>query len=402
MSWIKDNKFAAMLGGATLAGAIVLIYIGMIYHGRYATALDNYGSAAEEVKQFEGIPLYPSVTNRQGKTKALNTYREAITGMETAFAKFRPKELKNIAPQSFTDHAKTANEEVAKAFETAGTKLPEAFFLGFESYTTSLPREDATGLLDYQLGATKDLMLALAKAAPSQLANLYRPKFPEEDGEKWLAGPNDAARAFPMEVTFKGSEHAVRDFLNAIANSPDYFFVVRSVRIMNEKQTGPKVADAKFEAPPAAAGSAGHTSDPFSTKDGFVLPEEFPSPPEPTPPPATAPTPAPARTPAAIPGRTPATIPGRTPATIPGRTPAITPRPPVAAPPKPPVATPKPPVATPKPPVATPTPAAAPASDSSRILNRVLGSEELEVFFDIDVLEFLPVKALPAVPKSQP
>jgi len=402
MSWIKENKFAAMLGGVTLLGAIVLIYIGMIYHGRYATALENYTNAAEEVKGFEESPLYPSVTSRQGKTKALNEYRTAIAGMETAFDKFRPKELKNIAPQSFTDHAKTANEEVAAAFDKVGTKLPEAFFLGFEAYTGALAREDATGLLDYQLGATKDLMLALAKAGPSQLQNVYRPKFPEEDGEAWQAGPNDAARSFPMEVTFKGTEHAVRDFLNTIAKSPDYFFVVRTVRITNEKQVAPKVADAKFEAPPAAPGTGGHDSDPFKSGTTFVLPEEIPSPPEPTPPPAAAPAPAPARTPAAVPGRSPAT-PARTPATTPGRTPATPARPPAATP-KPPVAVPpRPPVAVPKPPVVAPAPKpAAPAADSSRILNRVLGSEELEVFFHIDVLEFLPVKELPKVPKSQP
>ena len=75
---------------------------------------------------------------------------------------------------------------------------------------------------------------------------------------------------------------------------------------------------------------------------------------------------------------------------------AVPARPAVAAPPRVAAVVPKPAVAP------TAARAAAAPADSSRILNRVLGNEELEVFLHIDVLEFLPVKALPEVPKSQP
>lgn len=364
MSWIQDNKFAATLGGATLVGAVGLFYVGMSYHSRYSSALEKHRDAAAEVGEFEAIPLYPSQANRAGKAKALNQYRSAITGLQAAFDKFRPKELPNISPQGFTDHAKAANAEVAKAFETAGTKLPEAFFLGFEAYTGTLAREDATGLLDYQLGATKELLLALAKTSPSQVLNLYRPKFPEEDGEKWQATANDAARSFPMEITLKGNERTVREFLSAIGQSPNYFYSVRSVRVVNEKQVAPRAADAKFETP-LPAGGAKPAADPFGGAGGFVIPSDEPAPAAPAPgttPKAPAPkTPAPAGAPATTPApATPATL------------------------------------ARPAAPAAAATPARA---DSSRILNQVLGNEELQVFLSIDVLQFLPVQALPEVPK---
>jgi hypothetical protein len=359
MSWIQDNKFVATLGGATLLGTVALFYVGISYHGRYSSALQRHRDAAAEVEEFEAIPLYPSPANRAGKTKALNLYRASITGLQTAFDKFRPKELPNISPQGFTDHAKAANEEVAKAFEKVGTKLPEAFFLGFEAYNTgALAREDATGLLDYQLGATKELLLTLAKTSPSQVQNLYRPRAPEEDGEKWEAAANDAARSFPIEITFKGSERSVRDFISAIGQSPGYFFTVRSVRIMNEKQVAPRAADAKFDTPPPAGGGKA-AADPFGGAGGFVIPSDEPAPATPAP---------------ATPPRTPA----------PAGTPASRPAPATPAPAR----------------AATPVAAATPARvDSSRILNQVLGNEELQVFLHIDVLQFLPVKALPEVPK---
>lgn len=352
MSWIKDNKFAATTGGVTLVVTLALLYVGMHARTRYATALENYQNAASEVEGFEAIALYPSREDRAGKSKALNDYRTAITGMQAAFEKYRPKDLKKLSPQDFTDHAKAASEEVGKAFEEAHTKLPEGFFLGFESYTGTLAREDATSLLDYQLGAAKELMLALAKAKPSQLQNLHRLKFAEEDGDKWQADPSDAGRPFPIEITFKGSESCVREFLSAMSKSPNYFYIVRSLRIMNEKQRAPLVADAKFETTTPAAGAGKPGADPFGGAAGFVTPPEEPA------------TPA---TPSATPPKTPA---------------PVTPSPAVAP---------------------APAPAATPATaDTGRILNQVLGNEELQVFLRLDVLQFLPVKPLPEVPKSIP
>jgi hypothetical protein len=353
MSWIKDNKFAAMLGGATLLGAIVLFYVGMSYRGKYAKALQAYQDAAGEVDEFEGLPLYPSDANRDGKTKALNEYRKAIAGLQDGFEKFRPKEIKNITPQDFTGNAKSAKEEVDKAFEEAKTKLPDGFFLGFETYSSgSLANEAATGILNYQLGAIKELMLSLAKAGPSQLQNFHRVKSPEEDGGKWTPGPDDTSRAYPMEVTFKGTEKSAREFVASLANSAGYFYTIRSLRIANDKNKAPNKADAKFEVATPAGGAAKTAADPFGGAGGFVLPGDEPAP---------APAPAPG-------GAKP------------------------AAP------------ATPTAPATPATPAPAPAAakkpaDSSRILNPILGEEEIQVFLRIDVLQFLPVKDLPAVPK---
>ncbi len=370
MSWIKDNKFAAMLGGATLLAAIVLFYAGMTYRSKYSKALQDYQDAAAEVEEFESLPLYPSDANRDGKTKALNEYRTAITGIQGAFEKFRLKEVPNISPQDFTVNAKAANEVVGEAFADAKTKLPEGFFLGFETYSSgSLAREEATGNLNYQLGAIKELMLALAKAAPSQVQNFYRPKSPEEDGGKWLPAADDSARPYPMEVTFKGTEKSARDFLTALTNSPTHFFTVRCLRIDNEKNKAPNKVDAKFEVPlPAGGAKPGSKSDPFGGAADFVLPPEEP----------------------AVPDKKPA-VPGAPPVK-PAPAPAVPAKPAVPAVPAKPAA----PVA----PAAAPVvPAAAKPADSSRILNRILGDEEIQVFLRIDVLRFLAVRELPVVPK---
>ena len=367
MSWIKDNKFAAMLGGITLLVAIVIFYVGWTYRGKYGKALQAYQDAATEVEEFENLPLYPSDANRDGKTKALNEYRTAITGLQAAFEKFRPKEIKDSTSQDFTGNAKSANAVVTKAFDDAKTKYPEGFFLGFETYSSGLlAPEKATPILNYQLDAIKELMLALAKAAPFQLQNLCRPKSPEEEGGKWIPGTDDACRALPLEVTFKGTEKSAREFMDALANSPTHFYVVRTLRIANEKLgTPPKKTDSKFEVAPPAGGTGKGAVDPFGGAAGFVLPTE-----EPPPPPAAGTGPKPA-TPGTGPKPAPAGS-GTTPAT------PVAPVPPAAP--------------------ATPAPAAKPPA-SGRILNQILGDEEIQVFLRIDVLQFQPVKELPVVPK---
>lgn len=325
MSWIKDNKFIVALGGGTLVGAIVLYLVGAQGAKRYDEAKEKYDAAASDAASFEKLPLYPKPENRDGKRKALEEYRKSVDSIQTLFAPFRPEELKNITPQEFTNNLLAANTETRKAFEDAGTTVPEPYFVGFEGYKTSLAPGNTTGILGYQLSAVKNLMLALAKSAPSELKNLHRPNLPEENGQTYTPSATAVARSFPLEITFKGPEKSAREFLSAITRPDNQFAVIRSLRITNEKKDPPRAADAKFDKP-AAATPAGGDSGAFS--GGFVLPGE------------------------------------------------------------------EPPAAGTAAPAAAAQPETKPA-DSGRILAPVLGSEEVQVFVRLDVLQFLPVKKLP-------
>ncbi|MES2923740.1 MAG: Amuc_1100 family pilus-like protein [Verrucomicrobiota bacterium] len=287
MSWIKDNKFMAGLGGGTLAGAILLYVVGSHFSKDYDAAKEQFDAAASEAASFEKLPLYPKPENKDQKSKALGDYVKTVESIQTAFAPFRPKEIKNVKPQEFTDHLLAANTEVRKAFEEAGTVVPEAFFMGFEKYKTTLAPGNTTGVLDYQLGGIKTLMLALAKAKPSELKNIYRPLLPEDEGQVFAPPATMTARPFPLEVTFIGPEKAAREFMSSIVKQENQYFVVRSMRVSNMKKDPPRAADAQFDKAPAKPAAA---SDPFA--GGFVLPGDEQ--------PAAAPaTPAVAETPAA-------------------------------------------------------------------------------------------------------
>ena len=292
MSWIKDNQFIVTLGGVTLVGAAALAVVGMQFSSGYSDALAKYQDDSTKVADAQGLALYPTPENVTGKQKALKDYRSTVTDLQNLVFKYRPQAIPNIAPQEFTNRAKAATGEIAAAFTAGKTTFPDQFFSGFENYTGTLPRETATGILDYELGAAKEMFLALAKSNPTQLVNVYRERLVEEDGAAWTAGASDVARPLPFEVTFKGSEKSLRSFLSDLAKSDKYYYVIRTMRITNEKKTAPSSGEAAAAPAPEPAAPAAAPAN-----GGFVLPGD--------PAPAAGATPAAEAAPAAAPAPAP-------------------------------------------------------------------------------------------------
>jgi hypothetical protein len=354
MSWIKDNKFVVALGAGTLVGTILIFLAGSKGAARYLQAKEEFDATSAEVTSFEGRALYPRSENCDGKSKALDEYRQATASLQTAFDAYHPKELKNISPEDFTNQLKAVNEEVRKVCEDERTKVPEPFFCGFENYKIGLAPGNATGILNYELSGIKTLICALAKSGATELHNFHRAPLPEEDGREYKPGKFEVARSLPFEITFTAPEKSARAFLSAIIKQPGYYVVIRTVSAANTKKEPPRSSDAKFDKPAAPPPAA---PDGIFSGGGFVLPPtEEPKVDDKKTAPGTAPAPAPGTAPAPAPG----TAPSPPPATAP--------------------------------PAATPAPA---TGESGRILSQVLGHEELQIFLRLDLMQFLPLKKLP-------
>ena len=273
MNSIKSNPFLSALAGITIVICAALFYLASKGGGKYDDAKASFDESYGAVSSSEGIPLYPNAPNRDGKRKALGEYRQSIEELRSLFDKFRPGELTNVDPQEFTSRLKKTNEEITAAFKAAECELPEGFFLGFEEYSIKLAPKDATGVLGYQLDGIGHALRGLAGARPSQLIKFHREPVPEETGGTYQPAPGDVARNFACEVTFKGSEASARKFLTHLGSTETNYYVIRCVKIVNERDTPPNVDDAKFEAPaPAAAAPA--PTDIF--RDVFILPGDEP------------------------------------------------------------------------------------------------------------------------------
>jgi len=337
----SDKKFLTILGVITLLIAGGLIYWGMRGGSRYKEAADNYDMAADGVRRLEGLKPYPSSPNVNAKTTALKEYQGSLVTVQEGFIKYRPPELKNVSSADFSARVLEVSGVAKQQLEEAQAEFPENFALGFEKYTTDPARQDATGLLGYQLDGIGELFRMLAESRPGVVVNFMREPLPEETAGDYKRGGSEVARALSVEVTFSGQERAFRDFLNLVVNSEKYYFVIRNLRIANERQTGPTAEEAKFqESKPAVV-------NPFEGS-GFDLPGLEEAPAGGTVPPAGG----------AVPpdGAIPAPAPGE----------AVVE------------------------PIPAPAPAPAPAVDdeSNLILKQLIGSEEINVFMRIDLMLF--------------
>lgn len=321
MSWIQENRFAAGLGGITAVAAAGLIAWGISAGRKYSAAQEAYSAAADAVSSMEGEKLYPNEDNRQAKQQAVKDYEANVGELQKAFKPFAAATPPNIEPDQFNENLLKAKESVAKAFADAGVEIPGEFFLGYETFTNSPVKKEATGILSHQMEGIGQLLGYLAAANPDKLLNIHRSRLVEEEGATFDP-KGKSFRALPVELSFTGTEASLRAFLSALDDSEKYYFVVRSMRVMNEKSTAPTAADGQFkdddstEDAPAAGGEA--TSD----AGGFVLPGE----------------------------ETPAEKPADT---------------------------------------DKPAEEAAPVTDTGVILQQVLGSEKVNAFLRIDILQFL-------------
>jgi len=278
MDWIKSNPFVAALSGGTLIACILLFFLASKAASRLDSAKEGFDTAFMQVSKYERTELYPKVTNRDAKKKALADYSDSIDQLRSLFDDYRVAEVKPIATQAFTVRLKAANKEVTKAFKEGGTEIPDDFFMGFESYRNKMAESESTGLLDYQLSAVRHALLKLAEARPSEVISVYREPIPEESGTAYEVSENEVARKFGYEVVFKGPETSAREFISALGNVDPYYFIVRAIRIRNEKNDPPRVSDAKFKSLAVEVKESGSADAGFNFFENFqadaVVPEE--------------------------------------------------------------------------------------------------------------------------------
>ena len=160
---------------------------------------------------------------------------------------------------------------------------------GFEKYAKIQAAPYATSKLNYQLEAIQWLLEKLAENEPKAIINIRRELLDVEKGpppalsaKKNAQRGNQAGKpkdekifeAMPVELAFTASEASMRNFLKEMANSKEYLYAIRSLRIRNEKQNAPSPKDAAFQAKKTANDSAEffvpEENDVFG---GFALPD---------------------------------------------------------------------------------------------------------------------------------
>lgn len=339
----KEKTFVGILAGVTVLCAGGLYYFAGQGSSRFDAAKEQFTTLSDEIGKMENLPLFPTVENKESKEQAVAAYQAEATQLAQKLQAMRPTTMPVSDPQTFTNTLVKTAEETIKTYAAAGLSvdgdtgsLPRGFYLGFEDYTSTPAQQGATSILTYQLGAISEVHSLLAAAKPVKLLNFMRAPLEEEKGGSYTPVGGRPYRALPFEISFSGSESSLRNFINGLQTSKSHFYVIRTIRVKNEKQTGPKASDVRFETAKAPGGTPGGSI--FDDIDSF----ELPAPDAPAAPVVDAPAPD---------GAAPA--------------PEAEAAPPAPAPPT-------------------------VKADESRILMQVLGSENIEVFLRVDILLFDP------------
>ncbi|MGB6222560.1 Amuc_1100 family pilus-like protein [Haloferula sp.] len=265
----QENRFPIILGATTAVLVGGLAYWGISSSGKYETAKQDYDAAASEISKLTKGPAYPDSANVAAKEKAVSEYRASVDGLQKAFDKYRATKLENVGVDVFGDALRKARNELVDKFEASKTEMPADAHLGLGIYTRETVNKKNTGVLLYQLQAFEELFDMLANARVAKVTNIYRPELPEESNKK-VDLQGRSYRQHPIEITFTGRESSLRDFLSAIDDSDKFAYVVRVIRIRNERTTAPNAKDARFEVPKAAAAA---DASPFGD-GGFTFPDE--------------------------------------------------------------------------------------------------------------------------------
>ena len=282
MSWFKENKFLGGLLTITILLAAVIIFLGM----KAGTSLEEVQQqvAAKEasVKADKSLDPYPTRENATAKEKSLKEVVAKANEVREKLLAFRPEKMVNISGKDFSSKLTSTVDKVVGLFPGEKT-IPSGFYLGFDKYRGSLPRPEATGVLDYQLDALEYLMVQASESGVKQIENIVREPVPQEEGYNWPGTPGakrvtkkrppkrapgavrppkfeklpTIARRMPFELTFKAPEPVVREFFNRIGNSNEYFFETRLVRVLNPASI-PSAGKAASEEGESSGGAFGN------------------------------------------------------------------------------------------------------------------------------------------------
>lgn len=275
----QEKKFTGILATITLVVAGGLYVVANNAAGRYDAAKEQFDAAAQDINSMQSLPLFPTPENKAGKQKAVEEFQTNARSLISKLQAKRPKSMANTEPQAFTQLLVKTAKESKKRYADAGLKvegeeidLPKGFYLGFENYASTPAQNAATGILSYQLEALSEVHALLAAAKPTKLLNFHRESLSEERGEAYAkSSAGQPYRVLPFELSFLSSESCLRDFINGLQKSSQHFFVIRSMRVMNEKPTAPKSSDVNFA---DAETNAQADAEPASSVANFVLPDD--------------------------------------------------------------------------------------------------------------------------------
>lgn len=267
MKVLRDNPFLTGVILLTVIGCGALGFLASGAMTRNQEARDAYSQAVQKLQQLQNRVPFPNEANVHKAEALREAFKQRLTSLEAALAKYQTPINPAITPQEFQDTLRATVNRVASKAEEAGVKLPENFYLGFDQYRDNLPLEKAAPQLAWQLEILSGLVENLIGPSAENpvvrsIDALARAPLPiENSGEAKAAG---GLRKLPFQISFTAEQGKFRMAFNDFLKTPQ-FLIVRSLSVRNSNLQGPPVTHTGSQVP------AGQDTPPASSASPTAL-----------------------------------------------------------------------------------------------------------------------------------
>lgn len=280
MSWINENKTAAVTIGVGAVLTIALVGVGLKFSGQANDAALTYKDNLTTINSLESAPTSPEPETVQELGQLVGTYSDRVAQLKERLTKYGVEKITPVSGQAFNDELKGEVEDFKALAKSRNIIVPDEFYMGFEEYRQQLPKSEAAGHLSYELKATSwffDRMLdsglervisIVRKPIKVEEAAASQSRTPPRNGRgKSQDSSPDVMIRMPIEIVVEAKKGAWAKILTSIASADaEHFFVIRGLRVVNEKTKGPDQNAVTFGVPDEEADDDGGDSD-------FVIPD---------------------------------------------------------------------------------------------------------------------------------
>jgi hypothetical protein len=236
---MKANVWLAVFGVVSFVVIAAAGAYAFTSYGAYQAALADWDSKVGTIESLERKVPFPNKANEEALKTEVEAYEAAVEGLFTSLERFQPQlnttltntefqQLVKTKIQDFRQHAQETNFDIEL--------LPE-FQLGFDSYSSSLPAADLVPILDYELAGIDHLLRLAVECGISAMTSFERDPIPGEAGAP-ASYDGKASEKYPIRVRFTATHESFQKFINAVANDPGFFYLVRVLKVVNESREG--------------------------------------------------------------------------------------------------------------------------------------------------------------------
>jgi len=268
MKWFQQNRW---LGMFLIAFGLCVLCAGILLYwtrARWSDARQVFDKAAAERSRLQHLDPFPNDVNYRKLKVYLENYSAALDKFKEELKK-EVAPAPPLAPNEFQSRLRQAVIATLNRAPTNNVKLPDKFQLGFDEFTTAMPKTAVAPLLGQELSQIQMLLNILLDAKVDGVTSFHRAPLPEQGAASRTLvpkptpaparkgspprGQKSAKPAEPgatpstatlvernvVDLTFKAAPAAARKVLNEIANSTGQFFIIRTLYVHNEKDKGP-------------------------------------------------------------------------------------------------------------------------------------------------------------------